>query len=367
MTELKKTPLNAAHRALNAKMVDFGGWDMPVQYPAGILVEHAAVREQAGLFDVSHMGELRVQGKDALAYLQKLTPNDVSKLKVGQCHYSAFLYENGTFVDDLLIYKEAEDHYLIVVNAGNIDKDFAWAKRHAAGFDVSVTNESDDTGQIALQGPKAEGMLQPLTDTRLSDMAYYHFAHGHVKGIACLISRTGYTGEDGFELYCAAKDAEKLWKLLLEAGTPMGLLPAGLGCRNTLRLECKMALYGHEIDDHIHALDAGLGWIVKFDKGDFIGRDALLKAKEQGLTRKLVGFKTTEKRDIARDGMAVMRNGEKVGFVTSGAPCPTVGQNIGLAYVPVANAKLGETIQIEIRGRIVDAHIIPTPFYKRDK
>ncbi len=365
MTDLKKTPLNTAHRAHQAKMVDFGGWDMPVQYPTGILVEHEAVRTKAGLFDVSHMGELRVKGRDAEKYLQHLTPNDVSKLVPGQVHYTAFLYENGTFVDDLLIYKEAEDEFLLVVNAGNIDKDHLWALKHVDGFNVTVTNESDRTGQIALQGPLSEEILQPITDVPLSELSYYTFRHGQVAGIPCLVSRTGYTGEDGFEIYCVAEATERLWKALLEAGGPKGLIPAGLGARNTLRMECKMALYGHEIDDRIHALEAGLGWIVKFDKGDFIGREALLKAKEAGLTRKLVGFRTYEKRDIARDGMPVVSGGAQVGFVTSAAPSPTLGQNIGLAYVPAEDAKVGNRILIEIRGRAADAEIIPTPFYKR--
>jgi aminomethyltransferase len=367
MSGLKQTPLNAAHRSHQAKMVDFGGWDMPVQYPSGILAEHEAVRTKAGLFDVSHMGELRVKGKDALACLQKLTPNDVSKLVPGQVHYTAFLYENGTFVDDLLIYKESEDEYLLVVNAGNIDKDYGWAQENARGFEVAVTNESDRTGQIALQGPLSERILQPITDVALSELGYYTFRHGKVAGIPCLVSRTGYTGEDGFELYCAADATEALWKAVLEAGAPMGLIPAGLGARNTLRMECKMALYGHEIDDKIHALEAGLGWIVKFDKGDFIGRGALLKAKEAGLPRRLVGFRTFEKRDIARDGMPIVKGGQPVGFVTSGAPSPTLGQNIGLAYVPAEDAKVGTRIQVEIRGRAVEAEIIPTPFYKRSK
>ncbi len=367
MAELKKTPLNAAHRGHQAKMVDFGGWDMPVQYGTGILAEHEAVRTKAGLFDVSHMGELRVKGRDALAYLQKLTPNDVSKLVEGQVHYTAFLYENGTFVDDLLVYKQAEDEYLLVVNAGNIDKDFQWALDHTGGFQVTVTNESDGTGQIALQGPLAEQILQPITELKLAEIGYYFFKHGQVAGIPCLVSRTGYTGEDGFELYCAAGDTERLWKAVLEAGAPQGLIPAGLGARNTLRMECKMALYGHEIDDRIHALEAGLGWIVKFDKGDFIGRDALLQAKEAGLPRKLVGFRTFEKRDIARDGMPVVKDGQQAGFVTSGAPSPTLGQNLGLAYVPAEDAKVGNRIQVEIRGRAVEAEIIPTPFYKRGK
>ncbi|MCX6549262.1 MAG: glycine cleavage system aminomethyltransferase GcvT [Acidobacteria bacterium] len=367
MSELMKTPLNAAHRALNAKMVDFGGWDMPVQYPAGILAEHEAVRTRAGLFDVSHMGEIRVKGPGALALIEHLTPNAVYQLVIGQIHYTAFLYENGTFVDDLLVYREGDEEFLLVVNAGNCDKDFAWVQTHAPAFDCTVVNESPATGQIALQGPRSLAILQPLTETPLEPIGYYFFTHGQVAGVPCLISRTGYTGEDGFELYCAAADAPKVWDAVMAAGTPHGLLPAGLGCRNTLRLECKMALYGHEIDDTIHALEAGLGWIVKLDKGSFIGRDALLAAKAAPAHRKLVGFKTLEKRDIARDHMPVVKDGATVGFVTSGAPSPTCGINLGLAYVPTDQAVLGGRIQIEIRGRAVEAEIIKTPFYKRQK
>lgn len=368
MTDLKKTPLNSAHRALGAKMVDFGGWDMPVQYPAGILAEHEAVRTKAGLFDVSHMGELRVQGKDALKFLQHLTPNDVSELQVGQIHYTAFLQDNGTFVDDLLIYKEGAEDYLLVVNAGNIEKDFHWALAHVDGFDVRVSNESDATAQIALQGPLSEKILQPLTDLPLQGIPYYHFRHGLVSGLPALVSRTGYTGEDGFEIYVTAEAAEKIWHAVLKAGAPAGLIPAGLGARNTLRLECKMALYGHEIDDTTHALEAGLAWIVKLNKdADFIGRKALAQAKADGLKRKLVGFRTGEKRDIARDGMSVVRDGQRIGYVTSGGPCATVGANIGLAYVPSDMAKVGSKILIDIRGREVEAEIVTTPFYKRSK
>ncbi len=368
MSEIKKTPLNAAHRALGAKMVDFGGWDMPVQYPAGILAEHGAVRTKAGLFDVSHMGELRVTGKDALNFLQFMTPNDVSSLSIGQIHYTAFLYENGTFVDDLLIYKEAEEEYLLVVNAGNIEKDFHWALEHVRGFDVRITNESAAMAEVALQGPLSEKILQPLTDIALCEIGYYYFRHGNVAGVPALISRTGYTGEDGFEIYMVAEAAEKIWHAILNAGALLGLIPAGLGARNTLRLECRMSLYGHEINDTTNALEAGLGWIVKMNKdADFIGKKALAFAKAQGLKRKVVGFRTTEKRDIARDGMSVVKDGERIGYVTSGGPCPTVGANIGLAYVPTEMSAVGGKIQIDIRGRAVEAEIIPTPFYKRKK
>ena len=368
MSDPKKTPLNAAHRTLGGKMVDFGGWDMPVQYPAGILAEHEAVRTKAGLFDVSHMGELRVVGKDALKYLQYLTPNDVASLGNGQIHYTAFLYENGTFVDDLLIYKEGEEEYLLVVNAGNIEKDFHWALEHTNGFDVRVTNESDATAEVAIQGPLSEQILQPLCDIVLHEMGYYYFRHGVIAGIPVLISRTGYTGEDGFEVYMVAEAAERIWHTILKAGTPLGLIPAGLGARNTLRLECRMSLYGHEIDDTTNALEAGLGWIVKLNKeADFIGKKALTFAKAEGLKRKVVGFQTGEKRDIARDGMSVVKDGEGIGYVTSGGPCPTIGANIGLAYVPTELSAVGGKIQIDIRGRAVEAEIVRTPFYKRSK
>ena len=367
MTELKTTPLNAAHRALGAKMVDFGGWDMPVQYPGGIIAEHLAVRNQVGLFDVSHMGEIRVQGPQAMAFLDWLTPNAVTKLALGQIHYTAFLYENGTFVDDLLLHKISDTEFLLVVNASNVDKDFAWVKEHSAKWDVTVTNESDETGQVALQGPQSLAVLQPLVDIDLSQIKYYWFAFGKFQGLPVMFARTGYTGEDGFEIYCPTAKTEWVWNTVVAAGQPQGLIPTGLGCRNTLRLEAKMALYGHEIDDSIHALDADLGWIIKLQKGDFLGREALLKAKEAGLTRKLVGFKMNEKRDIARDGMPVLIDGQKAGHVTSGAPSPTCGVNLGLCYVPMSHAEPGTPIQIEIRGKACGAVVAPTPFYKRSK
>ena len=367
MSDLKQTPLNAVHRALGAKMVDFGGWDMPVQYPAGIIAEHLAVRTKVGLFDVSHMGEIRVKGPQAMAFLDWLTPNAVTKLALGQIHYTAFLYENGTFVDDLLLHKLADDEFLLVVNAGNVDKDFAWVQQHSARWDVTVTNESDDTGQIALQGPLSLAVLQPLVDIDLSQIKYYWFAFGKFQGLPVLLARTGYTGEDGYEIYCPADRTESVWNTVMEAGRAHGLIPTGLGCRNTLRLESKMALYGHEIDDTTHALEADLGWIVKLQKGDFLGRDALLKAKEAGLTRKLVGFKMNEKRDIARDGMAVLIDGQPAGRVTSGAPSTTCGVNLGLCYVPVSHSEPGTPIQIDIRGKACGAVVAPTPFYKRSK
>jgi aminomethyltransferase len=367
MSDLKQTPLNAVHRALGAKMVDFGGWDMPVQYPSGIISEHIAVRTKVGMFDVSHMGEIRVKGPQAMDFLDWLTPNAVRKLAHGQIHYTAFLYENGTFVDDLLLHKISDDEFLLVVNASNVDKDFAWVKQHAAKWDVTVANESDATGQVALQGPRSLDVLQPLVDIDLSQIKYYWFAFGKFKGMPVMIARTGYTGEDGFEVYCPTDKTVGVWNDLMEAGKAHELVPTGLGCRNTLRLEAKMALYGHEIDDTTNALEADLSWIVKLQKGDFIGRDALLKVKEAGLKRKLVGFRMQEKRDIARDHMDVVIDGAKAGYVTSGSPSTTVGCNLGLCYVPMSHAETGSRIAVDIRGKACPAEIVPTPFYKRSK
>ena len=367
MSELKQTPLNAVHRALGAKMVDFGGWDMPVQYPSGIINEHVTVRTKVGLFDVSHMGEIRVKGPQAMAFLDWLTPNAVVKLAHGQIHYTAFLNERGTFVDDLLLHKISDDEFLLVVNASNVDKDFAWVKDHAAEWDVTVTNESDQTGQVALQGPRSLAVLQPLVDIDLSQIKYYWFAFGKFQGMPVMIARTGYTGEDGFEVYCPTERTVEVWNALMESGKAQELAPTGLGCRNTLRLEAKMALYGHEIDDTTNALEADLAWIVKLQKGDFLGREALRQVKEAGLGRKLVGFRMVEKRDIARDHMDVVIDGAKAGYVTSGSPSTTCGFNLGLCYVPASHAEVGTRIHVDIRGKACPADVIPTPFYKRSK
>lgn len=367
MSDLKKTPLNSIHRALGAKMVDFGGWDMPVQYPAGILNEHQTVRTKVGMFDVSHMGEIRVKGPQAMDFINWLTPNNVIGLKVNQIHYTGFLMENGAFVDDLLLHKISDSEFLLVVNASNVDKDFAWVKKHAEKWDVVVVNESDQTGQVALQGPKSIDVLQPLVDINLSEIKYYWFAFGNFKGLPVMIARTGYTGEDGFEVYCQADKTAWVWNQLMESGKAHELMPTGLGCRNTLRLEAKMALYGHEIDDQITALEADLGWIIKLQKGDFLGRETLQAQKDNGVNRILVGFKMLEKRDIARDGFAVVKNGEKVGQVTSAAPSPTCGFNLGLALVPTEMKEIGTRFQIDIRGKACEAEVIPTPFYKRAK
>lgn len=366
-TPLKRTPLYEQHCALGARLVEFGGWEMPVQY-SGIMEEHRAVRTHAGLFDVSHMGEFKVEGPGALAFLQYLVPNDVSRLAIHQALYTQLCLPDGGTVDDLIIYRLADQHYMMVVNAANIDKDYAWVEEQAKNFkDVHVANQSDTTALLALQGPLAQTILQPLTEVDLSSIRYYHCAPGLVDGISCIISRTGYTGEDGFEIYCAPVDAPKLWNDLLIAGKAQGLLPAGLGARDTLRLEAAYCLYGHELDDQTNPLEASLGWTVKLDKGvDFIGRDALLKAKTEGLKKKLIGIEMTE-RGVPRGGYAIYAGEQQIGVLTSGAPGPALNKNIGMGYVDPAHAVVGQPIQIDIRGRRTAAQIVALPFYKRKK
>lgn len=365
---LKKTPLNNAHRSLGGKMVDFGGWDMPVQYTAGVIAEHLATREHSGLFDVSHMGEIWVEGEDAIKFVDKLTTNDVTKLVDGQAHYSALTREDGTTVDDLLVYRFDQDKLLLVVNAGTTDKDWEWITSHVEDEAITLTNASADYCQIAVQGKDAIEILRQLTDENLDDIKYYHFTVGKVDGVDAIISRTGYTGEDGFEIYADKKYAEQLWNKFLEVGKygeENGILPCGLAARNTLRLESAMSLYGHEISDEITPLEANLGWICKLNT-EFIGRDALAKLKEDGLTRKLVGFEMIDK-GIARDEYDVYIDDKKVGVVTSGSPAPFLKKNIGLAYVPVEFANVGQEIKIDVRGKHLAATIVPTPFYKRAK
>jgi len=350
-------------------MVDFGGWDMPVQYPAGTIEEHLRTRTHAGLFDVSHMGEIDVRGPDAIAFVNRLTSNDVRKLVDGQAQYTALTTPEGTIIDDLLVYRLAADHLLLVVNAGTTGKDWEWIKSHHSGESVELNNVSSDYCQIALQGPDAESILQTLTDVPLAEIKYYHFTPGSVDGVQGIVSRTGYTGEDGFEVYAPADRAEQLWNKILDAGktgTPTGVLPCGLAARNTLRLEAGMALYGNDIDETTTLLEANLGWICKLDKGDFIGRDSLARQKEEGVQRKLVGFEVTE-RGIARDHQDVLIDDECVGQVTSGSPAPFLKKNIGLTYVPVAHANVGQQIQIDVRGKLVGAQLVKTPFYKRAK
>ena len=364
-TSLKRTPLNELHLALGARLVEFSGWEMPVQY-SSILGEHRAVRTRAGLFDVSHMGEFKIEGPESLDFLQYLVPNDVSRLAIHQALYTQLCLPNGGTIDDLIIYYLAENHYMMVVNAGNIDNDFAWVQQQAKNFDVQVFNQSDTTALLALQGPEAQTILQPLADVDLSTIRYYHFEPGVVDGINCIISRTGYTGEDGFELYCAPVDAVTLWNDLLAAGKERGLLPAGLGARDTLRLEAGYCLYGHELDEQTNPLEAGLGWTVKLNKGEFIGRDALLKVKEEGSKRKLIGIEMIE-RGISRAGYAIYENNLPIGALTSGAPSPTLNKNIGMGYVEASHAVLGNTVQIDIRGKRAAAQIVALPFYKRKK
>ena len=366
METLKKTPLNEVHRSLGGKMVDFGGWDMPVQYPAGVIAEHLATRERAGLFDVSHMGEIHVDGAEAIPFVNSITTNDVAKLVDGQAHYSALTNERGGVIDDLLVYRSAEDRLLLVVNAGTQDNDWDWISSNRGDYDVDLRHASVDYCQIAIQGPKATGILQKLTETDLSAVKYYHFTTGEVDGVSSIISRTGYTGEDGFEVYADASAAEQLWNKLMEAGQEEGILPCGLAARNTLRLESAMSLYGHELGEDISPLEANLGWICKLGKGEFVGREALLKQKESGLDRKWVGFEMVDK-GIARDGFPVFIEDEKLGFVTSGSPAPYLKKNIGLAFVPADFANEGQEIKIDVRGKLLSAKIVPTPFYKRSK
>jgi aminomethyltransferase len=350
-------------------MVDFGGWDMPVQYPAGTIEEHLRTRTHAGLFDVSHMGEVDVRGTDAIAFVNKLTSNDVTKLVDGQAQYTALTTPQGTVIDDLLVYRLAADHLLLVVNASTTDKDWEWIKSNHSGESVQLSNASSDYCQFALQGPDAQSILQKLTDLPLEEIKYYHFSPGSVDGVEGIISRTGYTGEDGFEVYAPADRAEQLWNKILDAGNSgaaTGVLPCGLAARNTLRLEAGLALYGHEIDETTTLLEANLGWICKLDKGDFIGREPLARQKEEGVKRKLIGFEVTD-RGIARDDQEVVVEGQRVGKVTSGSPAPFLKKNIGFAYVPVEFANIGREIQIDVRGKLVTAQVVKTPFYKRPK
>lgn len=364
---LKRTPLYAEHKALGARLVEFSGWEMPVQY-SSIIDEHNAVRTHAGLFDVSHMGEFKASGADALAFLQYLVPNDVSKLASGQALYTQLCKPDAGVIDDLLIYHLSDDDYMLVVNAGNIDRDYAWVEQQSKNFpNLQLANQSDTTALLALQGPLAQSILQSLTEVDLASIGYYHFEAGLVDGVNCIISRTGYTGEDGFELYFAPVDAPKLWNDLLAAGKPQGLLPAGLGARDTLRLEAGYCLYGHELNEQTNPLEAGLGWTVKLNKGsDFIGHDALVKIKEQGVERKLIGVEMIE-RGVCRSEYVIYDNEHPIGSLTSGAPSPTLHKNIGMGYVVAAHAKIGEEVAIDIRGKKVAARIVALPFYKRKK
>lgn len=358
-TALKRTPFYEKHVALGAKIVPFAGYEMPVQYAQGISAEHKAVRERAGLFDVSHMGEFIITGDRAVDFANYVTTNDVAALALGQVHYSTILNERGTIEDDCLVYRFA-DKVMMVVNASNVQKDFAHIAKHADKFGVTLEDVSDAMGLLALQGPRAAELLQKLTKTDLSKIGYYHFAEGEVAGMPMIISRTGYTGEDGFELYHDVRYSTKLWDALMAAGD---VTPAGLGARDTLRLEMGMALYGNDIDDTVTPLEANLAWLVKLKKGEFVGSDVLNRQKAEGVTKKLVGF-TLGDRNIARHGYPVFANGQPSGVVCSGTMSPTLGTPIGTAYLPTAQAKEGSTFEVEIRGKRVPATVVKPPFYK---
>ncbi len=361
---LKKTPLNARHRASGARMVPFSGWDMPVEY-AGIVSEHLAVRERAGLFDVSHMGEIEIAGKDALAAVQRISSNDASKLTVGQAQYSGLLTPQGTFVDDLLVYRQGPSHFMLVVNAGNIATDYAWiAEEIKPAGDAVAVDASSRYALIAIQGPAAQGILQALTSLDLADIKYYWFAHGEVANVRATVSRTGYTGEDGFEIFVPPQSADKVWLALLQAGAAEGIVPCGLGARDTLRLEAGMRLHGNDIDNTTTALEADLGWIVGWKKDDFSGAAALRAQKAAGVTRKIVGFEMLD-RGIARHGYDAYIGGEKVGVVTSGTQTPYLKKSIGMGYLPAPHAAVGNEFDVDIRGRRTRARIVAMPFYKR--
>ena len=375
-SELRKTPLNALHRRLGAKMVNFGGWDMPVEYPSsgGLIAEHKAVRSSVGVFDVSHMGDIRIRSGSkpggALAAVQHISMNDASKLAIGQAQYSAMLYPEGTFVDDVIVHRLGEDDFLLVINAGTRAKDINWVRENTKSFDCVVEDLSDAYTQLAIQGPRAVNLLEKLTDSELNGIKNYWFAHGTVCGLKnTLIARTGYTGEDGFEIYVLSDVAtsEKVWNQVMEAGREFAVIPCGLGSRNTLRLESKMALYGHEISDKINVWEAGLDRYCKMEKGDFVGRAALEQARAAGLRRMLVGIEMVD-RGIARDEYCCCNEaGDAIGVVTSGSPSPTLGKNIALAYVPPEYSAVGTVLYVEIRGQKCKAQVVPTPFYKRPK
>jgi aminomethyltransferase len=371
---VRKTALNAVHRQMGAKMVDFNGWEMPVEYPAaigcGIINEHLAVRTGVGIFDVSHMGDIRLAGPQALAAVQHISMNDAARLAVGQAQYSALLYPSGTFVDDVIVHRLGEDEYLLVINAGTREKDFNWVRDNTRQFECAVENLSDDFTQIAIQGPQGVDVLQKLTAADLSAVKFYWVTRGTVCGLNnILIARTGYTAEDGFEIYVPADEATsaRVWNEILSAGKEFGVVPCGLGARNTLRLEGKLPLYGHEISDTINVWEARLDRFCKMEKLEFIGRAALEKAKSEGVTRTLAGLEMVE-RGIARDGYKVLDGGgREIGYVTSGSPAPFLKKNIALAYVPLEFAALGTAVNVEIRGQGVGARVVPTPFYKRPK
>jgi len=366
---LRKTALNAVHRQMGAKMVDFGGWDMPVEY-SGLIAEHMAVRSAVGLFDVSHMGDILIRGPQALDAVQHIAMNDAAKLQRGQAQYSAMLYPEGTFVDDVIVHKLGDNDYLLVINAGTREKDVNWVRQNVPRFRCHADNLSDYYTQLAIQGPKAADVLRKLTNVDLSTIKNYWFTYGTVCGLSnTMIARTGYTGEDGFEIYIPSDEvtSQRVWEEVLRAGQEFGIAPCGLGARNTLRLEAKMALYEHEISDTINVWEADLGRFCKMEKGNFIGRDALERAQGQGLRRILVGLEMIE-RGIGRDGYKVFsESGEQIGYITSGSPAPFLKKNIALAYVPPGYAQIGTVVLVEVRTQKIKAQVVPTPFYKRQK
>lgn len=369
---VRKTALNAVHRQMGAKMVEFNGWDMPVEYPSsgGIIAEHSAVRTGVGVFDVSHMGDIRLLGPEALFAVQHISMNDAARLAIGQAQYSALLSPNGTFVDDVIVHRLAEFDYLLVINAGTREKDVGWVRNNTHKFDCFVENLSDEFTQIAIQGPRAVDLLQKLTDADLKAVKFYWVTRGTVCGLPnILIARTGYTAEDGFEIYVPSdeKTSAAVWNKVLAAGKEYGAVACGLGSRNTLRLEGKLPLYGHEISDTINVWEAGLDRFCKMEKMEFIGRGALEEAKAEGVKRTLVGLEMVE-RGIARDGYKIWDDsGREIGYVTSGSYAPFLKKNIALAYVPVGFGNIGGTVRVEIRGQGVKAQVVPTPFYKRPK
>ena len=369
---IRKTALNAVHRGMGARMVEFNGWEMPVEYPAtgGLIAEHLAVRTRAGIFDVSHMGDIRIAGPQALEATQHITMNDASRLAIGQAQYSALLYPQGTFVDDVIVHRLGEQEFLLVINAGTREKDFNWVHENVRGFNCTAENLSDDFTQIAIQGPRAQELLQQLTDADLGGVKFYWFTHGTLCGLkSILIARTGYTAEDGFEIYVPADEATsaRVWNEVLKAGREFNALPCGLGARNTLRLEGRLPLYGHEISESISVWEAGLDRFCKMEKGDFVGRSALERARAARLKRTLAGLEMVE-RGIARDGYKVLdEGGREVGYVTSGSHAPFLKKNIAVAYVPPSLAEIGTQLRVEIRGQGVGAKVVPTPFYRRPK
>jgi len=362
--DLRKTPLHARHRASNARMVPYAGWDMPVEY-SGITAEHLAVRSRAGVFDVSHMGEIEIAGKDALAAVQRISSNDATRLKVGEIQYSGLLTPEGTYVDDMLVMRMAPNHFMLVVNASNAAKDYAWiAEQIKSAGDAAAVDTSSRYALVAIQGPASREVLQPLTGVELEDLKYYGFAHGEVANARATISRTGYTGEDGFEIFVPPNMADRVWQALLEAGRPADVIPCGLGARDTLRLEAAMRLYGNDIDESTTVLEAGLGWTVGWKKSGFVGEERLREQKEKGVARKLVGFEMVD-RGIARHGYPVVAGDKRIGVVTSGTQTPFLKKAIGMAYVPAELAAPGTDLSIDVRGRASAARVVSLPFYKR--